>query len=105
MVGFLFGGGRGGSAFRALANDAAVGANKPDEGVLGRVVEGCGADEGVLTRTVDGGVFAGVVDDDLVDEEGTLARDGVVVFAGVEVLELVPRSTALRAVVAVEVTD
>lgn len=79
-VAFLTGVGTGGAAFRALARDAAVGANKPDEGVFERggtpdgVFErelGVEADEGVLGRL-------GV---DLADDLGDLKLEGVVVAA------------------------
>jgi hypothetical protein len=69
-VAFLTGVGTGGAALRALARDAAVGANKPDEGVFGRGAVVDGVFERTLgVETVDAGVLGvlGVIfDDDLV---------------------------------------
>jgi len=88
-VGFLVGFGRGGSALRAFAREAAVGANRPVEGVLGRAAEVWGVEEGVFARVVDVGALTGVVEGAFVEEAWILARDEVAVLAGMDVLGLV----------------
>lgn len=67
-VALLTGVGNGGAALRALARDAAVGANRPDEGVFGREVVPDGVFEWASGVVVDEGVLGrlGVVlNDDL----------------------------------------
>ena len=67
-VALLAGVGNGGAALRALARDAAVGANRPDEGVLGRGAPLDGVLERAMGVELDEGVFGrlGVaLDDDL----------------------------------------
>ena len=71
---FLAGGCGASGALRTLASDAAVGANRPDPGVLGRAVE-----EGVLGRVIIDGVLGRVIMDGVFG----LVMPGVFVRAGV----------------------
>lgn len=72
-VAFLTGVGNGGAALRDLAKDAAVGANKPDEGVLGRGV----VFDGVLGRTLVAEGVLGRLGVALDDDLAYLVPEGV----------------------------